>query len=57
MIKTVLVPGAPWPPKSARVYERKRQRHETDINFEAWVKRQKINNIDFYKEKNVIRKP
>lgn len=57
MIKTVLVPGAPWPKKDAKVFERRQQRPETDLNFEAWVQRQKqVVNYDFLKGNNVIRK-
>ena len=52
MIKTVLVPGVPWPPKDAKVVARRKEPVETDLNFESWVQRQKqIHNFDFLKEK------
>lgn len=45
-IKTVLVPGAPWPPKDAKVkggghHKGSKKRKQTDVNFEDWVKKQK----------------
>ena len=56
MIKTVLVPNAPWPPKNAKVIAKRHQREvaaQTDLNFEAWVQKQKhqIQNFDFLKDK------
>ena len=57
MIKTVLVPGAPWPPKDAKVIAKRKVPTETDLNFESWVQKQKQNiNFDFLKGNNVIRK-
>ena len=35
MIKTVLVPGAPWPNKDAKV-KAKRTPEETDVKFAQW---------------------
>ena len=35
MIKTVLVPGAPWPKKDAEVKD-KRKAEETDVKFAQW---------------------
>ena len=56
MIKTVLVPGAPWPKKDTKIIKRKKPA-ETDLNFEAWVQKQRENIfLDFTKGKNVIRK-
>jgi hypothetical protein len=41
-VKTTLVPGAPWPPKDAKVTAKpKIEKPKTDINFESWVKKQK----------------
>ena len=56
MIKTVLAPNAPWPPKNAKVIAKRQQREieiQTDLNFEAWVQKQKnkIQNFDFLKDK------
>lgn len=44
-MKTVLVPGAPWPPKDAKV-NGKKTKEQADINFESWVQKQK-EQIDF----------
>ena len=35
MIKTVLVPGAPWPDKDAKV-QKKSLPQETDVKFAEW---------------------
>ena len=56
MIKTVLVPNAPWPPKNAKVVAKRHLREvaaQADLNFEAWVQKQKhqIHNFDFLKDK------
>lgn len=52
MIKTVLAPNAPWPPKNAKVVAKRKEPNETDLNFEVWVQKQKnIHNFDFLKEK------
>ena len=57
MIKTVLVKGAPWPPKDAKVVAKRKEPTETDLNFETWVQKQKqVINYDFLKGNNVIRK-
>ena len=41
-MKTVLVPGAPWPSPDAPVKpDAKEKRKQTDYNYEAWVKKQK----------------
>ena len=53
MIKTVLAPNAPWPPKDAKVVAKRKEPSETDLNFESWVEKQKnrLHNFDFLKEK------
>ena len=56
MIKTVLVAGAPWPPIDTKIDVKKKAKpksEQTDINFEAWVQKQKkINDFGFLKEKS-----
>ena len=56
LIKTVLVAGAPWPPIDTKIEVKKKAKpksEQTDINFEAWVQKQKkINDFGFLKEKS-----
>ena len=54
-MKTVLAPNAPWPSKDAKVIAKRHNKEiseKTDLNFEAWVKKQKnINDFLFLKDK------
>ena len=54
-MKTVLAPNAPWPNKDAKVIAKRHNKEiseKTDLNFEAWVKKQKpINDFLFLKDK------
>lgn len=59
MIKTVLVPGVPWPkyeppPKKPKQVKKKKPT-KTNLKFDAWAQKHNIN-FDFLKDNNVIRK-